>query len=751
MKRLLNPRHVRNIISLFIALVASVLVIAATSVISKKLIAELQKRYAETSNLVIDGYTQSVSILLDSYEATLDAIYDKEIFTKGTSKEIQKYLNQISYKTPDDFLDFFFFDKNGIAYSMDMSIHGIRDRDYYYSIIIRGEKFYIGEATISRSDEQTPVFIMSKMICNTDGTIKGGLCGTIRLSSLENPFKDVRVLNSGSISLIDKYGRFLSNRDKTLISHVYVPENEAYRHTASTEIAYMHDGYVYSQDLDGNEVQIIFRTVPKAGWKLLLMIPLKNMIKLEREQTLLKFFMIIISIAVIFILLFAEIRVMDFFQRKELLFTDYDSVTNLWTREKFEIEAQRMIKRRGNRKFVLIDSDIRGFKFINQNYGEAEANKVLKLVSKTLVKLTGQYKGISCRGFADHFYCFFPITSVRKAMNAFREGLSRSSAYFQTSKVPFSVKCGIAFLLKGEKYEDLTIRRLIGRATVAKSNLNNGTENEYIIYDSKMFKKIQNEQFLEQQSETALKNEEFFVVYQPKIDLKTEKVVGAEALVRWRHPERGIIPPNDFIPLFERNGFVTKLDYYVYEQVFKFLDNRIKQGKEIVPVSMNMSRCHNKPELFVEEFLEIFHKYSVPPEYIQVEILETSKGSNETLIEIAELLHKEGFSVAMDDFGSGESSLNMLSKVPIDVLKFDRGFLLSSTNKNGEIDRRSAVFIESLINLSKNLNKETVFEGVETEAQRDFLRIINCDQVQGYLYSKPLPEEEFVGFITKNM
>ena len=211
------------------------------------------------------------------------------------------------------------------------------------------------------------------------------------------------------------------------------------------------------------------------------------------------------------------------------------------------------------------------------------------------------------------------------------------------------------------------------------------------------------------------------------------------------------MPPAKFIPLFERNGFVKKLDFYVYDCVFKFVQKQLELGEPMVPVSVNMSRVHTKPEKFINEFMQIFKKYDVAPEYIEVEILERSIMEDDTLLEITNLLHKEGFKVAMDDFGVGESSLNMLTKIPVDVLKFDREFLLNSTNEKGEMDKKNAVFIQTLVNLSKNLEKQTIFEGVETKVQRDFLKKIKCDQVQGYFYSKPLTEDDFLQFLKQHL
>ena len=249
--------------------------------------------------------------------------------------------------------------------------------------------------------------------------------------------------------------------------------------------------------------------------------------------------------------------------------------------------------------------------------------------------------------------------------------------------------------------------------------------------------------------EEALENGEFYVVYQPKIQLSTEKIVGAEALVRWRNPTLGLLSPDQFIPLFEKNGFVKKLDFYVYEEVFKFLHYLKENNFPLVPVSINMSRKHNSPDRFIHDFMEIFRRYDISPSLVQVELLEHSVMEKTDLLETTELLHKEGFTVAIDDFGTGESSLTMLSKIPVDVLKFDKSFLQESMS--GPMDIKTQKFIRGLIEISKELDKMTVFEGVETEEQKNFLKENNCDLVQGYYYSKPLVQEDFEKFLMSHV
>ena len=196
------------------------------------------------------------------------------------------------------------------------------------------------------------------------------------------------------------------------------------------------------------------------------------------------------------------------------------------------------------------------------------------------------------------------------------------------------------------------------------------------------------------------------------------------------------------------SDFNTFINNYACIRIYNYMYNIIKdifdKGWDCYPVMYSS-------EKFINEFMQIFKKYDVAPEYIEVEILERSIMEDDTLLEITNLLHKEGFKVAMDDFGVGESSLNMLTKIPVDVLKFDREFLLNSTNEKGEMDKKNAVFIQTLVNLSKNLEKQTIFEGVETKVQRDFLKKIKCDQVQGYFYSKPLTEDDFLQFLTQHL
>ena len=741
----LNPKVVKYFFTAILSAIASILIVFVTSFFSSKVMGVYRNNHFNTMKLVADGYAKVADEKLNSYSSILNAVYDEDVFSKGSTLDIIYHLTQNKYRLPAECLDLFYFDEKGIANDINGNSHSIAERDYYQAIIYSGAKSFITGAQGIKIDGSN-AFIMVKPVYSTSGQVKGGVGCIVDLYKFEELFHDINVLGIGAISIIDKYGKFVIHEDHDLIGTTYIPVDERFKNYSSVNIAKSKSGVALLEDENGTSFSLFYSLIPSSGWVLTFALP-SNIKKMEKERNLLNLIMIISSTAILFILFFGEMMTIDLFQKKALLFVDFDPVTGLWSQDRFVHEADKLIRRRENQKYMLIDSDVMGYRYIGQKHGDTELKSLLKFIGKEVSKTSELYQGICCHGSSDHFYMFFKISSVKNGMKMFKTHALNELSITDSYKIPFVLKFGIAFVLPEDKYKNLSVSTLIGQASIAQKNIRKDSEIFYSIYDSKFLRRVQDEYFLESQAEKALKNREFFVQYQPKVNIKTEKLCGAEALVRWNHPERGIIPPNDFIPLFERTGFVTKVDFFVYEEVLKFLDARIKAGLPVVPVSVNMSRNHNKPEKFISDFMAVFNKYNVPAKYIQVEILERSFTENTILAEITNRLHDHGFTVAMDDFGTGESSLSMLTQVPIDVLKFDRSFLLSATNSHGEIERRSAGFIESFIGLGKRLEKETVFEGVETESQRDFLRVIDCDCVQGYFYSKPLSQTDFENYI----
>ena len=748
-RKRVSPNKLKFFTSLVLGGAIMLLVFSLTNSLMGKVLGSAQKRYTKTCSLVLEGYSNAIRFYLDNYVTSLRSIYNPELFEKNNPDEIQKWIIQNIPFLSEDFCSVFYVDSDNTGYFSQGNIINLAGRSYLTDADFSLNDYYVSDVFESEYSEY-PVFVIEVPFYDSDNTLKGILAASLKLSELEKIADSIKIGNDSTVYIMDRGGKFLVHPLKEYIGKLFYPKQEKYRNITSDVTAKSGKSIVETENERGEVVDLFSSKIKNCGWTLGVAFPKKIFWHLERRMNVMRLLILAVSIIALFVLLVIETLVSDFFYKHQLIDAVYDPLTKLWTRQKFEVEAAKLMRKNPKAIFMMIESDIKGFKFVNQNYSEDEADKMIYFCSKILNKMTRDYKGIIAHGYADNFYTFIKVKSVRDSMNAFKGRLYLINEQIKDFEIPFYPKFGITFC-RPENHPSVTIKELIGQATFAKSTVKDNVLSQYAIYNSRHLSKINEERMIEQRMKEALEKQEFFVMYQPKILLSNEKIAGAEALVRWRSPEMGVVYPDKFIPLFERNGFIVKLDFYVYDKVFKFLDSQIKAGRPVVPISVNMSRNHNKPEKFMAEFMRIFRKYSVPSNLIQVEILERSVMDRETLCEITEALHKEGFTVAMDDFGSGESSLNMLTKIPVDVLKFDREFLMSSFNDKDEIGKKDAVFIRSLISLSKNLNKETVFEGVETQNQRDFLRSIECDQVQGYFYSKPLMEDNFVLFMNSRL
>ena len=745
----ITPDKLKFISTLFIGIFIITSVCFFNNIAMKKIMDDSDKRYYNNCVRVLQGYSEGVHYYLENYRTSLMSIYNEDLFKKGDMTEIQKWIIQNIKFLHKDFCTVFYVDSNFTGYFSQGNIIDLKGKSYLNPENFSGKDYYVSDLCTSELTEY-PIFFIEMPYFDENHNIKGILCASIKISRLLEIAEKIKIGTDGVVMMVDRTGKTLVHPEPSIIGTVFVPKSEKYKNITADKTALEEDGYTETENYLGEPIDLFHAKVKNCGWTISVSFRKKFRNEIWRGLYKIKIFILVLSIGSLLVLIFLENLVADYFYRNQLILAVYDPLTRLWTRQKFESEAEKMLRRDPKSKYMLIETDIRGFKFINQNYSEEAADKIICFFSGLLNECVRQFNGIIGHGYADHFYILIKISTLKNAMNEFKGQTYLISEQIKEFKIPFFPKFGVTFT-NPSYHPNLTIKELIGQASFAKSTIKDNMVTPYAIYNARILDRVNEERTLEHNMKKALENQEFFVMYQPKILLENDTIVGAEALVRWKNPALGMIYPDKFIPLFERNNFIVKLDFYVYNKVFKFLDSQIKAGKSVVPISVNMSRNHDKPEKFMFEFLRLFKKYNIPPSLIQVEILERSVMGRETLCEITEALHKEGFSVAMDDFGSGESSLSMLTKVPIDVLKFDRVFLLSSTNENGSIEEKSASFIRSLIDLSKNLEKETVFEGVETEQQRDFLRSINCDQVQGYFYSRPLMEDDFVAFIQEHI
>ena len=255
-------------------------------------------------------------------------------------------------------------------------------------------------------------------------------------------------------------------------------------------------------------------------------------------------------------------------------------------------------------------------------------------------------------------------------------------------------------------------------------------------YDASMEETASLRKFVEDNMERALANREFKLYLQPKFSISANKIIGAEALVRWKHPQRGMMYPDQFIHVFEDNNFIVKLDYYMWEEVCRLLHGWSLQGKELIPVSVNVSRRHLNNDEFIHVLETLVDKYQVERRYLEIEITESI---NDGKVMEAEKLKELGYTLLMDDFGSGYSTINLLKDTMFDVIKIDRIFL-----QNFMESVRGKKIVEKIIEMTNEIGLDLVAEGVETWEQAEFLCRCGCDTAQGYYYEKPISEEDFV-------
>ncbi len=436
-------------------------------------------------------------------------------------------------------------------------------------------------------------------------------------------------------------------------------------------------------------------------------------------------------------------RVSERIQEKLDQIKNYDSLTNLSTLHKFKKDANQLRKNNPHKRYAVVYSDISNFKYINDTLGYEQGDQVLCDFASMLNRYNRD-NSLVARVSSDNFISMLPYTND----SALTDRVVAVNERFQLMQKAKNINCNFVVIsgvcVINSVEED--IMTFIDNANIARKSVKGNSTTICKFYDVEMQNKIKKEIEITNSMEGALKNKEFLVFLQPKVNLGDNKLVGAEALVRWERGNHTVLPPNDFIPLFEKNGFILQLDFYIYEEVCKLIHHWITEGMPVVPISVNVSRVHLNDEHFVEKVKRLVNKYFIPPKYIELELTESMFLNNtEIAISTMKELRKLGFGVSIDDFGAGYSSLNLLKDMTTDVLKLDKEFF-----RQGDMQKEEQIIVSSIISMAKQLNMKVLSEGVETKMQSDFLKSISCDMAQGYLYAKPMPITQFETLLLGN-
>lgn len=416
-----------------------------------------------------------------------------------------------------------------------------------------------------------------------------------------------------------------------------------------------------------------------------------------------------------------------------------DSLTGLYRYDVFLRRLQTVIESPKDYVVCIVYSDIRHFKYINEHYGIVMGDQLLREFAKELIS-NRQGLLFASRVFSDNLVAAVRIPpemsadkigAIIKECN--EEFAAKMRKQFFNGKL--SINSGY-YIVKDNDLAELAV----SNANMARKRAKESSRNTRmpVMFTDSMLEELYKQMQMTDDLPNAIQNRELCVYFQPKVECRTGRLIGAEALVRWRKADGTFLYPDSFIPVFERNGSIVDLDYYVYHEVFRWLEERIVSGEPVVPVSVNVSRFHLHNNAVLEYIKGLFVQYKVPPYLLEFELTESLyMESMEHVIPIALELRRMGAKVSMDDFGSGFSSLNALNSLPIDILKLDKVFM------KGTLGEGDKAVITCVVGMAKKLHIRVLCEGVENAEQEQFLADIGCDMIQGYFYGKPMPAGEF--------
>lgn len=412
-----------------------------------------------------------------------------------------------------------------------------------------------------------------------------------------------------------------------------------------------------------------------------------------------------------------------------------DELTGLYTEQAFSHYVKQIMSFKPNKKMQLIVAKVKDFKLVNSIYGAEKADEFLRYLASAYSKRLKD--GLIARKANTSFVCLLygdKELDHQKMADTINE--ISENAPIKGVKVKYGIYDDID--------KNLPISTCYDYVSLAIETIMESYDHDIAFYTEEIAKKRIHEQMIENCFEEALNNEEFLVYYQPKIDLSTEKVIGAEALVRWKKSDGTMVPPGEFIPVYEKNGQIEKLDEYVFRKVCQLQRRERDECKKLIDISVNLSRSSILHDGIAECYIKIAKDNKIPFSCVPLEITESAAIYGKRIHSTTEQLVNAGFKLHMDDFGSGYSSMLCLNQSPFSALKIDKSLIDHVCEEKGK------TLVEQVIMLSKLLNMKVVAEGVETEEQIIELRKMNCDEIQGFYYAKPMPEKEFTEYAKGN-
>ncbi len=732
-----TKKHINLIITVFIAIVVLVVTILLYNMYIGNSVSRLTD---ETLELQMETVSETFNLtfsaglhLIETTASLLPISSDYLRYIDFTEENYRELSNSFDYMMV--------IDPSGEAIGSDSTVVNVSDRIYFQQAM--DGKTVISQPIVSAFDNEETIVIATPMTSN--GEVFGVVAGFMYVNSLNGMFGDPI---DGLVAnvIVDSGGTVIANgvADSKILplKNIYdcisdsVDISSGKMQTIMSNVITSTEG-MQTIEYDGEPYRFTYEPIGIEDWMIISIIPESVVSSTANNIVNFTALMSVVTIIIVasFGLIINQSQQNSLAKITEIAYTS--ELTRISTIPKFKIDAKPFTKKNHGSKFLLIKFDIENFRLVNESLGIAEGDRVLIGMSQAMQ--IGVENGCLCAHLHDdEFLLMIAYNDDDKVKNWRNDFVDRLYEYLgEDFGYKLRVIAGYYFINANEAFD---ISDAIEKTNIAHRRAK-ATEAEVSIYTDEILSGAVKNKQIENRMEEALENGEFVMVLQPELSLSKCSMTAAEALVRWQSPE-GPMRPDEFIPIFEKNGFIIKLDMYMFEQACKYMRSWIDSGREPFMLSVNFSRNHLLTTEFVSRLLKRCEAQNVSPKYFGIEITESSMLHNvKDLIEIMHELQGNGFKVLMDDFGSGYSSLGLLKNTSMDVLKLDRSFFFKAENRE-----RSMAVVSSVIQLAKGLKIQTTAEGLENLEDIISLKEMGCDIIQGYYYAKPMSQSAFKKF-----
>lgn len=630
--------------------------------------------------------------------------------------------------------------EDGKAYSTRGEIHNAGDLEFYQSAWQNDTSVLSGRIALDDRQEESVNVYATPIHDNETGEVTGVLYATYSTKNFRSTVEAVSFHGEGYSYVVDADGNTVADSSHATsfqnMENIFVSIEEADGKNAETvnDLQQLMDTREAGRIVFRNKVDKYLYCCPLSvnDWYLMTVVPV-SVVDTQMNVVIRNTIFLVLVLAIIFIAMILLLINQYRKKQEELKILAYvDPVTDGDTFAKFQKDYEEEVNGYPNISFALLSLDLNRFKMINDMYGSEEGDRILQNMDHVWQKIFREHEHCGHR-MADRFEVLLTYDSqeeLEARIYEYRRLLRETTK----NRYNLSLRIGI-YQLQGEKESFSTA---YSRSMMAFAAAKDSEKHFYAFYDEKMEEQLMWEKLVEDEFQTALKNKEFVVFYQAKINAETQEITGAEALVRWIRPDGTIIPPGKFIPVLENNDSIAELDRYMFREVCIQQKKWLDTGKKVVPVSVNLSRVQLADRNLVDHYQTILDEAGIPPQLIGLEFTESAMFDNEEILRnTVDRLHDMGMKVLIDDFGVGYSSMMSLKVIPVDILKVDKSFIDSIG------DERGNKIVISIIEFATSLGMSVTAEGVENDEQYQFLQAHRCDDIQGYYFSKPVPAEEY--------